>query len=202
MGVGIPHEAAAIPSTRASVAGPGLEWRAKSRWVFGRGFPGEVGARRPGFAHLPLGLCLLSPASSPFNFFFFFLSFNLISSNSTFVVNRRHTGISQSPPRNQLVKKARPALGKQAAGVAHPPAPSRRQWVAARGAWHPSLSAGTAAGQPPRRPRVLRQPAGRGWKGLGGDHDSPSHCSRLWLSVSASPPQGKVYQGAGSQKTV
>lgn len=82
------------------------------------------------------------------------------------------------------------------------PPPSRRQRVAARGAWHPSLSARTAAGQPRRRPRVLRPPAGRGWKGLGGDHASPSHCSRLWLSVSASPPQGKVFiraQGARRQ---
>lgn len=102
-----------------SWAGVGVE--SKISVGFRKGFPfaGEVGVRRPGSAHLPLGLCLQSPSSSPFNFFFSLsLSFNLISSNSTFVVNRRHAGISQSPSRNQLVKKAWPALGKQATDAA------------------------------------------------------------------------------------
>lgn len=57
-----------------------------------------------------------SPASSPFSFFFFSLSFNLISSNSTFVV----PGVTPGPanPRHAaLVKKARPTLDA-AAGAA------------------------------------------------------------------------------------
>lgn len=135
------------------------------------------------------------PLPAPPLIFFFFLSFNLISSNSTFVVNRRHAGISQSPPRNQLVKKPRPALGKQAAGASPaspplPPAAGSRKGNLAPGPLCPESQRVSL-----RRPSAVQHPAGRGLKGLGNDHSG-----RLRLSVSASAPRRKVYQNAGSQE--
>ncbi|XP_005863949.1 PREDICTED: uncharacterized protein LOC102239477 [Myotis brandtii] len=88
---------------------------------FRKGFPSRAKSE-PGdrASHISPSASASSPLPAP-PLIFFFLSFNLISSNSTFVVNRRHAGISQSSPRNRLVKKTGPALGKQATGAAPTP---------------------------------------------------------------------------------
>lgn len=114
---------AAIPLPRASVTRPRPGWgfRAKSRCVCAKELEG--GKSEPGteLRASPLGLCFQSPASSPFNFFFFLLSFNLISSNSTFVVTVVTPGSANPLLAISLSKKAWPALRKQAASAApHP----------------------------------------------------------------------------------
>lgn len=162
-GGGISREAAAIPRTQASLPGPGR--RAESRCVFGKGFPSRAKSEpRDQASHISPAVSASSPLPVPPLIFFFPLSFNLISSNSTFVVNRRHAETSQSSPRNQLVKKTGPALGKQATGAAPTPArplPLPAAPGAQRGAWHPGLPAEPRRGstlrpgdrRPGRRPR-------------------------------------------------
>ena len=112
-----------IPPTPASVAGPESGLRAKIPVGLGEEDSGAKSEPRDRASSISPSVSASCPLPAPRLIFFFFfcpLSFNLISSNSTFVVNRRHARTSQSPPRNQLVKKARPALGKQAAGTARP----------------------------------------------------------------------------------
>lgn len=200
---GIFQEAATIRPTPASVAGPRESVESKNPGGFRRrGFRGEAEPRDRASRISPsVSASSLQPAppliSKPPP-----PSFNLISSNSTFVVNRRHARTSQSPARYQLVKKAWPALGKQAAGSA-PPAPPPPG-----GGGEPRGEPGTPASPPePQRgslPVGLRSPPSCGpeIERPRRDHHLPSHCRRLRLSVSASPPPRKVHLDAGSQKTV
>lgn len=163
-----------------------------------RSFRSEVGVKRPRFAHLPLGLCLLSPVSSPFNFFFFSsLSFNLISSNSTFVV----TGVTPGPanPRHAVSLSKRLGQPWESRPRALPPAPPGGD-----GGGHPRGEPGTrpCRGSSSRTTSALHHPADRRSKDLGGDRHPPSHCRRPWLFL---PPllKGRVIgtQGARRLKT-
>lgn len=141
-----------------------------------RSFRSEVGVKRPRLAHLPLGLCLLSPASSPFNFFFFSLSFNLISSNSTFVV----TGVTPGPanPRHAVSLSKRLGQPWESRPRALPPRRRRRRG-SARGAWHPALP-------PEQQPGNLRVPPSCGPEVERPGRGPPSTLRRLCFCLRSS----------------
>lgn len=76
-----------LPPASVTRPRPGLGFRAKSRRVCSKELEGGSRNQERSFQRLPLASASSRPLAPPLIFFFFLLlSFNLISSNSTFVV--------------------------------------------------------------------------------------------------------------------